>query len=131
ADADSRVESGKFVTLQLLTQGTTRPTAFFVMNGLMVIGALQAITKVGLRCPEDIALVGFDDFEWAAVMHPRLTTVRQPTYEIGQKAAQLLFERLEKRDAAPQVVRLQPQLIIRESSGAPLQSAIPSQELPE
>jgi DNA-binding LacI/PurR family transcriptional regulator len=59
-----------------------------------------------------------------------LTTVSQPTYEIGQKAAQLLFERLEKRDAAPQVVRLQPQLIIRESSGAALQSATPSKELP-
>jgi DNA-binding LacI/PurR family transcriptional regulator len=121
AVADSRVEGGRFGTLQLLTQGTTRPTAFFVMNGLMVIGALQAITKVGLRCPQDIALVGFDDFEWAAVMHPRLTTVRQPTYEIGQRAAQLLFERLEKRDSVPQEVRLLPQLIIRESCGASLQ----------
>ena len=121
AVADSRVEGGKFGTLQLLTQGTTRPTAFFVMNGLMVIGALQAITEVGLCCPQDIALVGFDDFEWAAVMHPRLTTVRQPTYEIGRRAAQILFERLEKRDTVPQEVRLLPQLIIRESCGAPLQ----------
>ena len=121
AVADSRVEGGKFGTLQLLTQGTAHPTAFFVMNGLMVIGALQAITKVGLRCPQDIALVGFDDFEWAAVMHPRLTTVRQPTYEIGRRAAQLLFERLEKRDSVPQEVRLLPQLIIRESCGASLQ----------
>ena len=121
AIADSRVEGGKYGTLQLLTQGTTRPTAFFVMNGLMVIGALQAITEVGLRCPQDIALVGFDDFEWAAVMHPRLTTVRQPTYEIGRRAAQILFERLEKRDTVPQEVRLLPQLIIRESCGALLQ----------
>jgi len=63
-------------------------------------------------------------------MHPRLTTVRQPTYEIGQKAAQLLFERLEKRDAAPQIVRLQPQLIIRESSGAALQSSMTPEEMP-
>ena len=128
AVADSRVEGGKFGTLQLLTQGTTRPTAFFVMNGLMVIGALQAITQVGLRCPQDIALVGFDDFEWAAVMHPRLTTVRQPTYEIGRRAAQLLFERLEKRDGVPQEVRLLPQLIIRESCGAPLQISTREQE---
>src|SRR6266567_3218131 len=129
AVADSRVEGGKFGTLQLLTQGTTRPTAFFVMNGLMVIGALQAITEVGLCCPQDIALVGFDDFEWAAVMHPRLTTVRQPTYEIGRRAAQLLFERLEKRDTAPQVIRLQPQLIIRESCGATLQSSTTPKEM--
>ena len=56
-------------------------------------------------------------------MHPRLTMVRQPAYEIGQKAAELLFARLKKRDAPPQAVRLQPQLIIRESSGAALQSA--------
>src|SRR5260370_24175277 len=104
--------------------------AVLVKSGLMVIGALQAIDWVGLRCPQDIALVGFDDFEWAAVMHPRLTTVRQPTYEIGQKAAQLLFERLEKRDAAPQIVRLQPQLIIRESSGAALQSSMTPEEMP-
>lgn len=128
AIADSRVEGGERGALQLLVQGTARPTALFVMNGLMVIGALQAITKAGLRCPQDIALVGFDDFEWAAVMHPRLTTVRQPTYEIGQRAAQLLFERLEKRDSAPQEVRLLPQLIIRESCGATLQASATKQE---
>jgi LacI family transcriptional regulator len=123
AEGNSRIDGGARAALQLLTQKTAQPTALFVTNGLMVIGALQAITQVGLRCPQDIALVGFDDFEWAAVMHPRLTTVRQPTYEIGQKAAQLLFERLEKRDATPQVVRLQPRLIIRESCGATLQSS--------
>lgn len=131
ATADSRVEGGERGALQLLSQDATRPTAFFVMNGLMVIGALQAITKAGLRCPQDIALVGFDDFEWAAVMHPRLTTVRQPTYEIGQRAAQLLFERLEQRDSAPQEVRLLPQLIIRESCGATLQASITGQVGPD
>ncbi len=118
AEGNSRIDGGERGVLQLLTQEAARPTALFITSGLMVIGALQAIDRVGLRCPQDIALVGFDDFAWAAVMHPRLTTVRQPTYEIGQKAAQLLFERLEKRDGPAQVVRLQPQLIIRESSGA-------------
>ncbi len=117
AEGNSRIDGGERGVLQLLTQEAARPTALFITSGLMVIGALQAIDRVGLRCPQDIALVGFDDFAWAAVMHPRLTTVRQPTYEIGQKAAQLLFERLEKRDGPAQVVRLQPQLIIRESSG--------------
>ncbi|TMC88577.1 MAG: LacI family transcriptional regulator [Chloroflexi bacterium] len=129
-EGNSRIDGGERAALQLLAREAARPTALFVTSGLMIISALQAINQMGLRCPEDIALVGFDDFEWAAVMYPRLTTVSQPTYEIGQKAAQLLFERLEKRDAAPQVVRLQPQLIIRESSGAPLQSATPSKELP-
>ena len=129
-EGNSRIDGGERAALQLLTREVARPTALFVTSGLMIISALQAINQMGLRCPEDIALVGFDDFEWAAVMYPRLTTVSQPTYEIGQKAAQLLFDRLEKRDAPPQVVRLQPQLIIRESSGAPLQSATPSKELP-
>jgi DNA-binding LacI/PurR family transcriptional regulator len=122
AEGNSRIDGGERAVLQLLTQETARPTALFVTNGLMVIGALQAITQVRLRCPQDIALVGIDDFEWAAVMHPSLTTVRQPTYEIGQKAAQLLFERMEKRGAPQQVIRLQPHLIIRESSGATLQT---------
>jgi LacI family transcriptional regulator len=130
AEGNSRIDGGERGALQLLTQEAARPTALFVTNGVMVIGALQAINLVGLRCPQDIALVGFDDFEWAAVMHPRLTTVRQPTYEIGQKAAQLLFERLETRDAPPQVVRLQPHLIIRESCGAALQSSPTLQEMP-
>lgn len=130
AEGDSRIDGGERGALQLLTEEVVRPTALFMTNGLMVIGALQAINRVGLRCPEDIALVGFDDFEWAAVMHPRLTTVCQPTYEIGQKAAELLFERLEKRDTAPQVIRLQPRLIIRESSGAALQSSTTAEEMP-
>src|SRR6266700_212581 len=123
AEADSRIEGGKQAALQLLTQNNARPTALFAMNGLMVIGILQALEELGLRCPEDIALVGFDDFVWSSVLHPRLTVVRQPTYEIGQKAALLLFERLKRRDAPAQEVRLQPQLIIRESSGAALEEA--------
>jgi DNA-binding LacI/PurR family transcriptional regulator len=118
--ADSRVGGGEFGVTQLLTQQSPRPTALFLMNGLMMIGALRAIGRIGLRCPQDIALVGFDDFEWASVTHPALTTVRQPIYEIGQKAAQLLFERLQKRDKEPGEVRLHPQLIVRESCGATL-----------
>ncbi len=130
-EGNSRLEGGERGALQLLTQETARPTALFVTNGQMIIGTLQAINRLGLRCPQDMALVGFDDFAWAAVMHPQLTTVCQPTYEIGQKAAQLLFERLEKRDAAPQVVRLQPRLIIRESCGAALQSSTMPKEMPD
>lgn len=121
AVADSRVKGGEHGVTQLLTQQSPRPSALFLMNGLMVIGALRAIAQAGLRCPQDIALVGFDEFEWSSVMQPPLTTVRQPIYEIGQRAAQLLFERLQKRDKEPREVRLSPQLIVRESCGATLQ----------
>ena len=118
AEANSRIEGGTRATLQLLTQAAVRPTALFAMNGLLAIGVLQTLKELGLRCPEDIALVAFDDFAWSSVLRPCLTVVRQPTYEIGQKAAQLLFERLNKPNTSPQEVRLQTSLIIRESCGA-------------
>ena len=114
-----RVEGGERGALQLLTC-EDRPTALFTMDGTMVIGALQAIASLGLRCPEDIALACFDDFTWASVMRPHLTVVDQPTYEIGQQAAHLLFERLQNRKRAPREIRLQTHLIVRESCGARL-----------
>lgn len=120
----ARVDGGESGALQLLSL-EDRPTALFIMDGTMAIGALQTIAKLGLRCPEDIALVCFDDFTWASVMRPRLTVVDQPTYEIGQQSAQLLFERLQNREIAPREVRLQTQLIVRESCGSLLRASDP------
>ena len=121
--AHARVGGGEQGAMHLLTQTADRPTAVFLMDGTMVIGALQAIAKLGLRCPDDIALVGFDDFVWASVMHPHLTVVAQPTYEIGHMAAQLLFERLSNKQREPREVCLKTQLIVRESCGASLKRA--------
>ncbi len=115
----ARVGGGERGAMQLLAL-ENRPTALFMMDGTMAIGALQAIAKSGLRCPEDIALVCFDDFTWAAVMRPHLTVIDQPTYEIGQRSAHLLFERLQNQKRAPREIRLQTQLIVRESCGAML-----------
>lgn len=129
AEANSRVDGGEQATRHILSQ-TERPSALFVMNGLMVIGALQAINQLGLRCPQDIALVGFDNLEWASVVYPRLTTISQPTYEIGQQAAHLLFERMKNRQAAPREIRLAPRLIIRESCGATLPAQANPEEVP-
>ena len=112
-----RVDGGERGALQLLTLENP-PTAIFIMDGTMAIGALQAIERLGLRCPEDIALACFDDFVWASIMRPRLTVVDQPTYEIGQHAARLLFDRLQNRERAPKEIRLPTKFIIRESSGA-------------
>jgi DNA-binding LacI/PurR family transcriptional regulator len=119
AVAYARVDGGARGALQLLTL-EDRPTALFVMDGTMAIGALQAIAKFGLRCPGDIALVCFDDFTWASVMRPHLTVVDQPTYEIGEQSAHLLLERLQHRDRAPREIRLQTRLIIRETCGSQL-----------
>lgn len=119
AMAYARVDGGERGAMQLLAL-EDRPTALFMMDGTMVIGALQAIAKCGLRCPEDIAIACFDDFTWAPVMRPRLTVVNQPTYEIGQQAADLLFKRLQDRKRAPREIRLPTQLIVRESCGSQL-----------
>ena len=116
-----RVDGGEFGALQLLSY-PDRPTALFTMDGTMVVGALQTIASMGLRCPEDVAIASFDDFVWASVMRPHLTVVDQPTYEIGQQSANLLFERLQDRERPPKEIRLQTHLIVRESCGARIAS---------
>ena len=112
-----RVDGGERGASQVLTY-RDRPTALFMMDGTMVVGALQTIAKMGLRCPEDVAIACFDDFVWAPVMRPHLTVVDQPTYEIGQQSAHLLFDRLQNKEREPQEIRLKTHLIIRESCGA-------------
>jgi LacI family transcriptional regulator len=114
-----RVDGGERGALQLLSR-EDRPTALFIMDGTMAIGALQAIMRIGLRCPEDVAIASFDDFVWAPVMRPHLTVVDQPTYEIGRQSALLLFDKLQDRERAPREIRLQTHLIVRESCGASL-----------
>ena len=97
------------------------PTAIFSGNNLMSIGALQAIANRGLVVPDDVALVGFDDFPypWSDAFRPHLTTVAQPTYELGRRAAEILVERLRgtSSNGAERVI-LDGKLVVRESSGA-------------
>ena len=71
------------------------PTAVVSGNNFMTIGLLRAIAERGLTVPDDIALVAFDDFEWADLFAPRLTVIRQPTTELGSRAVELLLSRLE------------------------------------
>jgi len=97
-----------------------RPTALAVGNNQSMIGTMRAIRAAGLRVPEDIALIGFDDFEWADCFEPRLTVIAQPVRDIGREAAALLARRISAGNAAdlePRSVRLTPTLIVRESCG--------------
>ena len=91
-----READGYRAAMQLLTMAD-RPTAIFSANNLMVIGAMRAIRDMGLSCPADISVACMDDFPWADVFNPRLTTVAQPVEAIGEQAATLLLERLEGR----------------------------------
>jgi LacI family transcriptional regulator, galactose operon repressor len=105
-------------TLRLLDQAD-RPTAIVAGNNLSTIGAMQAIRKKSLRIPEEIALVGFDDFEWAGLFEPRLTVIAQPVKRIGEEAAAMLVERIKNPRIPPRTVRLEPSLIVRGSCGCP------------
>ncbi len=96
------------------------PTALFAANILTTLGALRAIEDLGLSIPEDVAVIGFDDFELAHVLRPRFTLVRQPAAELGRRSAQLLFDRLDsKDDPGPRRIVLPTELVVRESCGCP------------
>jgi LacI family transcriptional regulator, galactose operon repressor len=86
-------------------------------NNKMTIGAMRALRSANRRVPQDVALVGFDDFEWADSFEPRLTVIAQPCEEMGMRAARLLLDRLKKPSKRPRTIRLQPVLRIRNSCG--------------
>ncbi|MGH9744268.1 MAG: LacI family DNA-binding transcriptional regulator [Candidatus Acidiferrum sp.] len=112
------MESGHFHAMQLLTR-KARPTAIFCTNNMMALGALAAIQEIGLACPEDISLLGFDDFYWATLLRPRLTVVRQPAREVGMIAARMLIDHIEGRPSIPTPALLATQLIVRDSCCPP------------
>ncbi len=112
------MESGHYHAMQLLTRAQ-RPTAIFCTNNMMALGALAAIQEIGLACPEDISLLGFDDFYWATLLRPRLTVVHQPAREIGMLAARLLIDHIEGRAGIPSPALLETQLIVRDSCCPP------------
>jgi len=101
-----------------LVQLTPGPSAIFAANDLLAVGALAALREKGLRCPDDVAVVGFDDLELAAFTDPPLTTVAQPGYTMGRCAAEALFQRLQHPETAAQRVILDTELKIRRSCGA-------------
>ena len=93
------------------------PTAVVSGNNFMTIGLLRAIAERGLTVPDDIALVAFDDFEWADLFHPRLTVIRQPTAELGSRAVELLLSRLEDPARPIRRERLEADFVHRNSCG--------------
>jgi LacI family transcriptional regulator len=92
-------------------------TALFAYNDISAIGSIWAFHEAGLRVPQDISVVGFDDIPGAAFTNPGLTTVRQPLFRMGQIAAQTLVDRIESRAAYVQEVAIEPEFVIRESTG--------------
>jgi DNA-binding LacI/PurR family transcriptional regulator len=112
-------DSGKKLTEELLGQ-SNRPEAIFTTNIDMSMGALIAIKEMGLAIPDDIGIVCFDDSDWALILEPPITVIKQPVYQLGSMAAELLIKKIEdeekKLDHKPTVVILSTELIIRNST---------------
>ena len=101
-------------------------TAVFCFNDIAAIGAIRAIADAGLRCPDDISVIGFDDISSAAYQTPRLTTIRQPLRRMGEMAVQTLLKRIESpNEAYPEVILFEPELMVRESTAAAPQKTPP------
>jgi LacI family transcriptional regulator len=115
-EGNFRMDSGCKLTLQLLRQ-PDRPTALFVSNGLMAIGALKAISVVGLHCPQEIAVATFDDSPLNELLSPPLTSVAQPAYLVGYTGARLLLDRIRSLGPPqPCRIRLRAELKVRQST---------------
>lgn len=97
--------------------GGLRPTGVLAMSDAMAIGVLRAARELGLRVPEDLSVVGFDDIDIAQHTNPPLTTVHQPIRRKGESAVRLLLSVVERRDLRPEQLRLETRLIIRGSTG--------------
>jgi len=96
-----------------------RPTAVFVVSDEMALGAIDCITDRGLKVPDDISVVGFDDIDLASSVEPKLTTVHQPIREIARMSAELLIKQLENKSISVREVVIDHSLVIRDSCCKP------------
>lgn len=106
-DGGSTEQDGRKAMQRLLMlPAEERPTGVFVANDAMSIGAVRACKQAGLRIPDDMAMVCFDEFPWGDLLDPHLTTIAQPCYALGARAVQLLLKRLENNNAPGKTIRL-------------------------
>ncbi|MCB0188980.1 MAG: LacI family DNA-binding transcriptional regulator [Caldilineaceae bacterium] len=127
-EGDWTYQGGMRAAEQILA-ATPRPTAIYVANDTMAFGAIHAIQQQGLRVPDDIAIVSYDNSEFSRILHPTLTTVSLPAYEMGLHAAELLWRKLQGEAVDEQEVKICGRLYIRESCGAA--EAQRTQDLPD
>ncbi len=109
---------GGFTTMQSILRSPQVPTAVFVCNDLMCIGALSAAHEAGVRVPQDMSLIGFDDIELARFASPALSTIAQPKHLIGVTAVDMVLERIQGGRLQARQVILQPELIVRNSTAS-------------
>jgi LacI family transcriptional regulator len=110
------VEDGYQAAMKLLRL-TPRPTALITINDLLAISVMRAATDLGLRIPNDLSLVGFDNILLSNYLVPRLTTVTKDAPDLGKKAFELLLARIQNPDLPRQQLHSSARLVIRESTG--------------
>jgi LacI family transcriptional regulator len=118
-EGNFRFEGGRFAARQILAE-KNRPTAVVVANDLMALGAMQEFKAAGLKIPEDISIVGFDDIAFASLADPPLTTVCSPRVEIGRRAVEALMTTIEKPHQPGVEVKIPTYLIKRDSTAPPV-----------
>ena len=112
---DFKRESGYTLTKEVLQQ-KEGPTALFVANNQMTIGALNAVNELSLRVPEDLSLASFDDMEWYSFLNPPLTTVEQSPYVMGKTAGEMLLQRINRKRKGVKKIVIPSRLIVRQST---------------
>ena len=119
AEGDFTYDGG-FACMQALLSQARRPTAVFATSDVMALGAKQAVEEAGLRIPDDISLIGFDDIPELARVRPQLTTIAQPRYPMGLETARLLLDRIEQSNPPERrKVIMEHNLVVRESTAPP------------
>jgi LacI family transcriptional regulator len=114
-EGDLTESSGWALAHELLARNPM-PTAIMTGNDSMAIGAMKAVHERGMRVGHDVAVGGYDDIPAAALLHPSLTTIHQPIFEIGQRLTQMLLDRIAGRDLASHAILITPELLVREST---------------
>ncbi|MGD8175178.1 LacI family DNA-binding transcriptional regulator [Marinimicrobium sp. ARAG 43.8] len=117
-NGDQSIEGARRATRKLLSL-KARPTAIFCANDEMAMAAIHEIKRLGLRVPDDVSVVGFDDTRYAAIMDPPLTTVAQPTDEIGERTMRRLLNAIDGKDIGEGAEVVEHRLIVRGSSAPP------------
>lgn len=131
-DRADDVESGRQAMAGILARGAM-PSALLTYNDLYAIGAMEALRAAGLRVPDDVAIIGFDDRLHARIQSPPLTTVRHPTFDLGQQSLAALLDLINGVWDGQEAVRIPTQLVVRQSCGCrmgrPLGNGLPAAAL--
>lgn len=113
-ESDFECEGGYDAFMKMHHRGTL-PSAIFVSNDMMAMGVINAANECGIKIPDDLSLIGYDDIHIAKYMSPALTTIHQPKYRLGQAAVETLLKRLDNQVSDIQVIQLEPTLVTRNS----------------